>query len=34
MLGAALGPDTVNKLAATSGISIQTLLPMLAAFLR
>ena len=32
-LGAALGPDTVNQLAATTGISIQSLLPMLAAFL-
>jgi len=32
-LGAALGPDTVNQLAAKTGISIQALLPMLAAFL-
>lgn len=32
-LGAALGPDTVNELAAKTGISIQSLLPMLAAFL-
>jgi uncharacterized protein YidB (DUF937 family) len=32
-LGAALGPDTVNELSARTGLSIQTLLPMLAAFL-
>lgn len=32
-LGEALGPDTVNRLSATSGLSIQLLLPMLAAFL-
>jgi uncharacterized protein YidB (DUF937 family) len=32
-LGAALGPDTVNQLAAKTGVSIQQLLPMLAAFL-
>jgi uncharacterized protein YidB (DUF937 family) len=32
-LGAALGPDTVNHLSASTGISIQSLLPMLAAFL-
>ena len=32
-LGAALGPDTVSALAAQTGISIQSLLPMLAAFL-
>jgi uncharacterized protein YidB (DUF937 family) len=32
-LGAALGPDTVNELSAKTGLSIQTLLPMLAAFL-
>ena len=32
-LGAALGPDTVNQLAAKTGISIQSLLPMLAGFL-
>ena len=32
-LGAALGPDTVNQLSANTGISIQSLLPMLAAFL-
>jgi uncharacterized protein YidB (DUF937 family) len=32
-LGAALGPDTVNQLSASTGISIQSLLPMLAAFL-
>ena len=32
-LGAALGPDTVDALAAKTGLSIQTLLPMLAAFL-
>ena len=32
-LGAALGPDTVNQLAAKSGVSIEKLLPMLAAFL-
>jgi uncharacterized protein YidB (DUF937 family) len=32
-LGEALGPDTVNRLSASSGLSIQALLPMLAAFL-
>jgi uncharacterized protein YidB (DUF937 family) len=32
-LGAALGPDTVNQLSASSGIDIGQLLPMLAAFL-
>jgi len=32
-LGAALGPDTVNQLASKTGLSIQTLLPLLAAFL-
>lgn len=32
-LGAALGPDTVSRLAAGSGIDIAALLPMLAAFL-
>jgi uncharacterized protein YidB (DUF937 family) len=32
-LGAALGPDTVNQLASRTGVSVQTLLPMLAAFL-
>ncbi|MEO5939434.1 MAG: YidB family protein, partial [Candidatus Limnocylindrales bacterium] len=32
-LGAALGPDTVNQLSSSTGISIQSLLPMLAAFL-
>ena len=32
-LGAALGPDTVNQLSAKTGISIQSLLPMLAALL-
>jgi uncharacterized protein YidB (DUF937 family) len=32
-LGAALGPDTVNQLAAKTGLSIETLLPMLAALL-
>jgi uncharacterized protein YidB (DUF937 family) len=32
-LGAALGPDTVNSLSAKTGISIQSLLPMLAAIL-
>jgi uncharacterized protein YidB (DUF937 family) len=32
-LGAALGPDTVNQLSATTGMSIQSLLPMLAAIL-
>jgi len=32
-LGAALGPDTVNQLSASSGMSIAQLLPMLAAFL-
>ena len=32
-LGAALGPETVNQLSASTGISIQSLLPMLAGFL-
>jgi uncharacterized protein YidB (DUF937 family) len=32
-LGAALGPDTVNRLSSRSGIDIASLLPMLAAFL-
>jgi uncharacterized protein YidB (DUF937 family) len=32
-LGAALGPDTVNQLSAKTGLSIQSLLPMLAALL-
>ena len=32
-LGAALGPDTVNQLSAKTGLSIETLLPLLAAFL-
>ena len=32
-LGEALGPDTLNRLSASSGFSIQALLPMLAAFL-
>jgi uncharacterized protein YidB (DUF937 family) len=32
-LGAALGPDTVNQLSESTGLSIQALLPMLAAFL-
>lgn len=32
-LGAALGPDTVQKLSTGSGIDIMSLLPMLAAFL-
>jgi uncharacterized protein YidB (DUF937 family) len=32
-LGAALGPETVNQLASRTGVSVQTLLPMLAAFL-
>lgn len=32
-LGAALGPDTVNQLAAHTGIDVASLLPMLAAFL-
>ena len=32
-LGEALGPDTVNRLSAGSGLSIAQLLPMLAAFL-
>lgn len=32
-LGDALGPDTVQRLSASSGFSIQSLLPMLAAFL-
>lgn len=32
-LGEALGPDTVNRLSGSTGLSIQALLPMLAAFL-
>jgi uncharacterized protein YidB (DUF937 family) len=32
-LGAALGPETVNQLATKTGISIESLLPMLAGFL-
>ncbi len=32
-LANALGPDTVNKLSATSGMSVQSLLPLLATFL-
>ena len=32
-LGAALGPDTVNQLSATTGLSVAALLPMLASFL-
>jgi uncharacterized protein YidB (DUF937 family) len=32
-LGAALGPDTVNQLSDKTGLSIETLLPLLAAFL-
>src|SRR5688572_19843633 len=32
-LGAALGPDTVNQLSTKTGISIESLLPLLAAFL-
>ena len=32
-LGAALGPDTVSQLSAKTGLSIETLLPLLAAFL-
>jgi uncharacterized protein YidB (DUF937 family) len=32
-LGAALGPDTVNQLSTKTGISIETLLPLLAAVL-
>jgi uncharacterized protein YidB (DUF937 family) len=32
-LGAALGPDTVNQLSTKTGLSIETLLPLLAAFL-
>ena len=32
-LGEALGPDTVNNLAASSGLSVQMLLPLLAQFL-
>ena len=32
-LGEALGPETVNRLSASSGLSIEALLPMLAAFL-
>jgi uncharacterized protein YidB (DUF937 family) len=32
-LGQALGPDTVNELSANTGISIESLLPLLAAFL-
>jgi uncharacterized protein YidB (DUF937 family) len=32
-LGEALGPETVNRLSASSGLSIEALLPMLASFL-
>ena len=32
-LGAALGPETVNQLSTSTGLSIQSLLPLLAAFL-
>ncbi len=32
-LGAALGPDTVSQLSAKTGLSIETLLPLLAGFL-
>ena len=32
-LGNALGPDTVNQLSAKTGLSIETLLPLLAGFL-
>lgn len=32
-LGAALGPDTVSQLSAKTGLSIEALLPLLAAFL-
>jgi uncharacterized protein YidB (DUF937 family) len=32
-LGNALGPETVNKLSSSTGISVQSLLPLLAAFL-
>jgi len=32
-LGAALGPDTTQQLAAKTGLSVEALLPMLAAFL-
>jgi uncharacterized protein YidB (DUF937 family) len=32
-LGNALGPDTVNKLSSSTGINVQSLLPLLAAFL-
>ena len=32
-LGAALGPDTVNQLSAKTGLSVESLLPLLAAFL-
>ncbi len=32
-LANALGPETVNKLSATSGLSVQSLLPLLAMFL-
>ena len=32
-LGQALGPDTVNQLSAKTGLSIESLLPLLAAFL-
>ena len=32
-LGAALGPDTVTRLSASTGLSIQSLLPLLAAIL-
>ena len=32
-LGAALGPDTVNQLSAKTGLSVESLLPLLAMFL-
>jgi uncharacterized protein YidB (DUF937 family) len=32
-IGSALGPDTVNRLSASSGLSVEALLPLLAAFL-
>jgi uncharacterized protein YidB (DUF937 family) len=32
-LGNALGPDTVNRLSSSTGINVQSLLPLLAAFL-
>jgi uncharacterized protein YidB (DUF937 family) len=32
-LGAALGPDTVNELASKTGLSVESLLPLLASFL-